>query len=103
MAINFADAVRAYEQIARQDAIPGPGAAKPKDGADFSDALRAAAEGAMGSLHEGERQSLNAAAGTADLNDVVMAVSKAEMTLQTVVTLRDRMIQSYQEILRMPI
>ena len=57
----------------------------------------------MGALHEGERQSLKAAAGTADLNDVVMAVGKAEMTLQTVVAVRDRVIQAYQEIIRMPI
>jgi flagellar hook-basal body complex protein FliE len=76
---------------------------QPKGGAGFSDVLREATEGAMGTLREGERQSLKAAAGTADLNDVVMAVGKAEMTLQTVVTLRDRVIQAYQEILRMPI
>jgi flagellar hook-basal body complex protein FliE len=103
MAINFIDAVKAYEKVARHDAIPGPVAAQPKGGADFSDVLREATEGAMGVLREGEHQSLKAAAGTADLNDVVMAVGKAEMTLQTVVTLRDRVIQAYQEILRMPI
>jgi flagellar hook-basal body complex protein FliE len=103
MAINFTDAVKAYEKVARQDAIPGPGAPQVKGGADFSDVLREATEGAMGALHEGERQSLKAAAGTADLNDVVMAVGKAEMTLQTVVAVRDRVIQAYQEIIRMPI
>jgi len=103
MAINFTDAVKAYEKVARHDAIPGPGAAQVKGGADFSDALLEATEGAIGALHEGERQSLKAAAGTADLNDVVMAVGKAEMTLRTVVAVRDRMIQAYQEIIRMPI
>ncbi len=65
--------------------------------------LREAAEGAIDTLREGERQSLKAAAGTADLTEVVTAVGKAEMTLQTVVALRDRVIQAYQEILRMPI
>ena len=103
MAINFTEAVKAYEKIARQDAIQGPDAPRPKDGAGFSDVLREATEGAMSSLREGEVQSLKAAAGTADINDVVMAVGKAEMTLQTVVTLRDRVIQAYQEIIRMPI
>jgi len=33
----------------------------------------------------------------------VMAVSKAEMTLETVVTLRDKVVAAYQDILRMPI
>ena len=103
MAINFTAAVKAYETIAKQDAIGGPGVAQPKGGAGFSDVLREATEGAIGALKEGERQSLKAAAGTADLNDVVQAVAKAELTLQTVVTLRDRVVQAYQEILRMPI
>jgi flagellar hook-basal body complex protein FliE len=103
MAINFTEAVRAYEKIARQDSIQGPDIAQPKGGTGFSDVLREATESAVSSLREGEAQSLQAAAGTADINDVVMAVGKAEMTLQTVVTLRDKVIGAYQEILRMPI
>ena len=103
MAINFTEAVKAYEQIARQDSIQGPNAAQPKGGTGFADMLRDATESAVSTLHQGEAISLQAAAGTADINDVVMAVGKAEMTLQTVVTLRDRVIQAYQEVLRMPI
>ena len=103
MAINFTDAVSAYQKIARQDKLPGfeSRAASAQD--DFAAVLRDATEGAVGALREGESQSFKAAAGTADLNDVVAAVCKAELTLQTVVTLRDRMIQAYQEVLRMPI
>lgn len=41
--------------------------------------------------------------GAADLTDVVTAVGKAELTLQTVVAVRDKVIQAYQEVLRMPI
>jgi len=103
MAMNFAGAVSAYQKIARQDTLPG--FSKP-DGAQsggFADVLSDATAGAIDTLREGERQSLKAAAGTADLTEVVTAVGKAEMTLQTVVTLRDRVIQAYQEILRMPI
>lgn len=103
MAINFTDAVSAYQRIARQDTLPGfeaPAESKP---GDFAEVLRDATGGAMDALREGEAQSLKAAAGAADLQDVVAAVSKAELTLQTVVTLRDRVIQAYQEVLRMPI
>lgn len=105
MAINFAEAVSAYQKIARKDTLPGFDA-PAKDaagGGGFADALRDATEGAIGALREGETQSLKAAAGTANLTDVVTAVGKAELTLQTVVTLRDRVIQAYQDILRMPI
>ena len=103
MAINFTEAVKAYEKIAQQDTIPGAGAPQTEGGAGFSDALREATEGAVANLRGGEAISLQAAAGNADINDVVMAVGKAEMTLQTVVTLRDKVIHAYQEILRMPI
>jgi flagellar hook-basal body complex protein FliE len=42
-------------------------------------------------------------AGGGDPLDVVTAITSAEVTLQTVVAVRDKMIQAYQEILRMPI
>ena len=38
----------------------------------------------------------------ANLQEVVEAVNAAEITLQTVVAVRDRMITAYQEIIRMP-
>ena len=57
MAINFSEAVRAYEKIAGQDSIQGPDAPRPKDGAGFSDVLREATEGAVANLREGETQS----------------------------------------------
>ena len=103
MAMNFTDAVSAYQKTVRRDTLQGFKDSEEARGPAFADVLRDAAEGAMETLHEGERQSLRAAAGNADLTDVVTAVGKAELTLQTVVTLRDRVIQAYQEVLRMPI
>jgi len=50
-----------------------------------------------------ERQALQSIQGNAALHDVVAAVSNAETTLQTVVTVRDRVISAYQDIIRMPI
>ncbi|MEC8061286.1 MAG: flagellar hook-basal body complex protein FliE, partial [Pseudomonadota bacterium] len=41
--------------------------------------------------------------GQADLTDVVAAVNEAELTLKTVTSLRDKMVQAFQEISRMPI
>jgi len=47
--------------------------------------------------------SLKAAAGQADVNEVVTAIAEAEVTLQAVTTVRDRVIQAYQDIAKMPI
>lgn len=38
-----------------------------------------------------------------DAQAVVEALSEAELALQTAVTIRDRIVAAYQEILRMPI
>ena len=39
----------------------------------------------------------------AELVDIVTAVSNAEVTLETVMAVRDRVIAAYQEIIKMPI
>jgi flagellar hook-basal body complex protein FliE len=52
---------------------------------------------------EGERASLQAIDGRADIGQVVTAVAEAEVTLQTVIAIRDKIVQAYQEIARMPI
>ena len=41
--------------------------------------------------------------GKADLVDVVTAISSAETSLQTVIAVRDQVIQAYQQIMQMPI
>jgi flagellar hook-basal body complex protein FliE len=101
MSTNITGAVQAYDRMLRQGSSPGLEARD--SGGDFSAMLRRAAERAADTMLEGESQTVQAVAGTADLTQVVMAVSKAEMTLETVVTLRDKVVQAYQDILRMPI
>ena len=50
-----------------------------------------------------EAQSIQAAAEQTNITDVVTAVTNAEMALESVVAVRDRVVQAYQDILRMPI
>jgi flagellar hook-basal body complex protein FliE len=38
-----------------------------------------------------------------NLTDVVTALARAELTLQTVTAVRDRVVQAYQDIIKMPI
>lgn len=102
MTVNFNEALAAYARATQRDRLPGADK-RESEGADFAESLREATTQAIDTLRQGEAQSLEAAAGTADINEVVTAVSKAELTLQTVVALRDRVIQAYQDIIRMPI
>jgi len=50
-----------------------------------------------------EAQSASALVGKADLVDVATAVQNAEMVVQTVVTVRDKVVAAYNDILKMPI
>ena len=77
------------------------GAAQP--GKEFSEFVKDAARSAVDTVRTGEQQSIKGIKGEADLNDVVAAVASAEITLQTVMTLRDRVVSAYQQIMRMPI
>ena len=52
---------------------------------------------------QAELMSMKAIKGTADMQEVVMAVSNAEVALQTVVAVRDKVVSAYQEIMQMPI
>ncbi len=72
------------------------------DGVKFSDFLRENTRESIGALKTSEKMSAMAVTGEADLVDVVQAVTNAEVTLNTVVAIRDRMVSAYQEILRMP-
>jgi len=41
--------------------------------------------------------------GNADPHSVVEAIASAELAVETAVTLRNRVVEAYQELLRMPI
>ena len=97
---NPAAAASAYANTAKTMPIEGISALK---GESFADALKEVAVEAVDTLHSGEKASASAVLGTANLTDVVEAVTAAELTLQTVVAVRDRMLTAYQEIMRMPI
>jgi len=69
----------------------------------FGDLLAQTASDAVDASRASEAISIQAASGKVDLQDVVEAVNAAEISLQTVVSVRDRVISAYQEIMRMPI
>jgi flagellar hook-basal body complex protein FliE len=96
---TIANAVAAYANSAKTVTLGDTAAS----GGGFGDMLKQAAEGAIGSLQQGEDASLQAATGKADINQVVTAMSNAEVTLQAVTAIRDRVISAYQNVLQMPI
>ncbi|MGE5200770.1 MAG: flagellar hook-basal body complex protein FliE [Acidobacteriota bacterium] len=101
MAEPIAAAIAAYANAGRIAAAPG--IAARDGGGGFGDLVRQAAESAVGSVKQGEQTSLAGVMGKADIAQVAAAVANAETTLETVVAVRDRVIQAYQDIIKMPI
>jgi flagellar hook-basal body complex protein FliE len=97
MSVSPADAARAYARVA--EATPSA----PSDADGFSAALGRAVQGVVDAGHAADRQASAAITGDANLTDVVTAVSRAELAMQTTVAIRDRVVQAYQDIMKMPI
>lgn len=72
-------------------------------GGDFASSVKEALSEVRETGTKTENSISDFAQGRANVVDVVTAVAEAEVALETVVSVRDRVIQSYEEIMRMPI
>jgi flagellar hook-basal body complex protein FliE len=70
---------------------------------NFGEVMKAQVTDAIQSSRVAEQRSGDAALGKADLQQVVEAVTAAELNLSTVTAVRDRVVAAYQEIMRMTI
>jgi flagellar hook-basal body complex protein FliE len=77
----------------------GAGAA----GGDFSSLLKDALGAVAESGRKSDAQTQAVAAGKSNIVDVVTAVAETEVAIDAVVAVRDRVIQAYEEIMKMPI
>ncbi|PWK59796.1 flagellar hook-basal body complex protein FliE [Roseicyclus mahoneyensis] len=89
-------ALQAYAQ-SRLAAQPTPQA----EGAGA--AFTAAVTGFTQTLAQGEAQARAAMTTGADPHALVTALAQTELAVETAVTVRDRVVEAYQEILRMPV
>ncbi|WP_338663200.1 flagellar hook-basal body complex protein FliE [Pararoseomonas sp. SCSIO 73927] len=94
-AVNAMGAAAAYRTAT---ATP---ASNPAEG--FGSALQRAIEGTVQAGRQADAASTGAMLGTVSVTDTVLAVSQAELALQTAVAVRDRVVSAYQDIMRMPI
>lgn len=102
MSIDAGKMISAYQNTLNTDLKSKPLETNEAKGS-FSDFLTESTKDVVGTLQKAEQVSMKAVAGEADINEVVTAVTEAELALNTVVSVRDRVIQAYQEILRMPV
>ena len=71
--------------------------------ADFGAMLRSAVQSAVATGHDAETASMKAITQGGNVTEVVTALSRAELTLQTATAVRDRMLSAYQDIMKIQI
>lgn len=76
-----------------------PDESAPSMGQAISDNVRDFAQ----TLQEAEATAKSAMVGDADPHALVQALAQSELAVETVVTMRDKVVEAYQEILRMPV
>ena len=97
MVMNIADAVAAAY---RQGAGSAAGGASNAGGGSFADTLKSYTDSVVDTLKDGENAANASVTGKADLTTVVTAVNNAELMLQTVTAIRDKVISAYQSIIQ---
>ena len=97
-------AANAYASLAR---ILNPGEAgkgsETGTGPSFSALLKDAMGSVLDAGRKSDAQSVAMAAGKANVMDVVTAVAETDVAVSTLVSVRDRVIQSYEDIMKMTI
>lgn len=82
---------------------PGTPAQQPAEQQGAGNVFAKTAASFIEALRGGEQTAIAGMAGRADPHSVVTALASAEMAVQTAVTVRDKVVEAYQEILRMPV
>ena len=110
MPINPAAAANAYAALGRVGADVGnvgrggAGLGAPSgDGPNFSSILKDVVSAVSQVGARADMQTQAAAMGKANMIDVVTAVAESETAISTLVSVRDKVIAAYEDILKMPI
>lgn len=98
---NIAEATNAYSTALNQlKKSSGVTEAEGVNPAAFGDLLKQSLHNAAEAQHRSEKVSGAALAGKADMTDVLQAVNDAEMALNTVLAIRDKVLQAYEQVMR---
>jgi len=96
-------AANAYANLARILDSGGPAKSSDSEGPSFAAVLKEAVGGVMEAGKKSDAQTVAMASGKANVMDVVTAVAETDVAVSTLVSVRDKVIQAYEDILKMSI
>jgi flagellar hook-basal body complex protein FliE len=90
--------------LATQSYAQARSAAAPEPQAETGEAMLGHLVGSFAeTLQQGEDTARAAMTGSADPHALVQALASSQLAVETVATVRDKVVEAYQEILRMPV
>ena len=102
MTVNVSDVLSIYKKTGGIIDDAGSAASplsSSSGGASFGDVLKSFGTDAVSTLHAGEEAAMGQISGTkTDLAGVASAISKAEIVLDEITAVRDKVIAAYQSI-----
>ena len=97
-------AANAYANLARiLDSRSAPARAARAGGPSFGALLKDAIGSVAEAGRKSDAQTVAMAPGKANVMDVVTAVAETDVAVSTLVSVRDRVIEAYEDIMKMPI
>ena len=84
------------------DAVGGARPAAPA-GSTFADALGDAIQQVDGLQLDADRQAGEVARGGGNLHETALALEKADVALRVATKVRNKLVEAYQEVMRMPV
>ena len=101
--ISAANAYAKLARLADPSAALGKAAGADSQGPAFGNLVKDALGSVVAAGKKSDGLAQGMAAGKANIVDVVTAVSETEVAVEAMVSVRDKVIAAYEEIMRMPI
>ena len=100
MVMDVVGALSAYQNAGAKGSGAKAAAGTNQNGETFSDVMESFVGDAIDSVKKGEEMAAKGATGKADMQNVILAVSEAEVMMTAMTTIRDKVITAYQEVIR---
>ena len=102
-AATAANAYAALSRMGEESANLLKSGTAPQSGPNFGSMLKTVIDAVSQAAAKSDTQAQTVANGKANMIDVVTAVAETETAVQTLVSVRDKVIAAYEDILKMPI
>lgn len=95
---------RPASEVRPLEVVPGLGGASPvQPGDDFASKLGEAIKAVDAQQVRADQESTRLAMGGGNLHETALALEKADLSMRVATKVRNRMVEAYQEIMRMSV